>query len=57
MFIAKKYSTFNEFIFFSEYSVLLNLILMVSQVVASLLIFKHIEMTALVENQKGNIAI
>ena len=23
MFIAKKYSTFNEFIFFSEYSVLL----------------------------------
>ena len=24
MFIAKKYSTFNEFIFFSEYSVLLN---------------------------------
>ena len=25
MFIAKKYSTFNEFIFFSEYSVLLNI--------------------------------
>ena len=25
MFIAKKYSTFNEFIFFSEYSVLLML--------------------------------
>ena len=25
MFIAKKYSTFNEFIFFSEYSVLLNM--------------------------------
>ena len=24
MFIAKKYSTFNEFIFFSEYSVLLT---------------------------------
>ena len=24
MFIAKKYSTFNEFIFFSEYSVLLS---------------------------------
>ena len=24
MFIAKKYSTFNEFIFFSEYSVLLK---------------------------------
>ena len=26
MFIAKKYSTFNEFIFFSEYSVLLSLV-------------------------------
>ena len=25
MFIAKKYSTFNEFVFFSEYSVLLNI--------------------------------
>ena len=25
MFIAKKYSTFNEFIFFSEYSVLLRI--------------------------------
>ena len=25
MFIAKKYSTFNEFIFFAEYSVLLTM--------------------------------